>query len=50
MTYLLTYIYKYILIFLIVNRGFTKSVQGNPDEARAARYVLKDYTSVTIKN
>jgi len=28
-----------------INRGFTKSVQGNPDEARAARYVLKDYTS-----
>jgi len=28
-----------------INRGFTKSVQGNPDEARAARYVLKDYTA-----
>lgn len=25
------------------SRGYTKSGQGNPDEARAARYVLKDY-------
>lgn len=24
-------------------RGFTKSSQGNPDEARASRHVLKDY-------
>ncbi|KAJ3012008.1 UNVERIFIED_CONTAM: hypothetical protein HDU68_001415 [Siphonaria sp. JEL0065] len=26
-----------------VNRGFKKSGQGNPDEARAARIILKDY-------
>jgi len=24
-------------------RGFTRAGQGNPDEARAARYILKDY-------
>jgi large subunit GTPase 1 len=28
---------------IIVARGFAKSVQGNPDEARASRYILKDY-------
>ena len=26
-----------------VARGFARSGQGNPDEARAARYILKDY-------
>jgi large subunit GTPase 1 len=26
-------------------RGFTKSGQGNPDESRAARHVLKDYVN-----
>jgi large subunit GTPase 1 len=26
-----------------LSRGFTKAGQGNPDESRAARYVLKDY-------
>ncbi|KAI8802607.1 hypothetical protein BJ742DRAFT_538517 [Cladochytrium replicatum] len=26
-----------------IARGFRKSYQGNPDEARAARYMLKDY-------
>ncbi|KAI0229998.1 hypothetical protein L0F63_002613 [Massospora cicadina] len=26
-----------------VSRGYTKSSEGNPDEARAARYILKDY-------
>lgn len=26
-----------------VARGFTRAGQGNPDEARAARYILKDY-------
>ena len=26
-------------------RGFTKSGQGNPDESRAARYILKDYVN-----
>ena len=28
-----------------VARGYTKSSQGNPDESRAARYILKDYVS-----
>lgn len=26
-----------------VSRGYTKSSEGNPDEARAARYILKDF-------
>ncbi|KAI8818060.1 uncharacterized protein EV422DRAFT_622247 [Fimicolochytrium jonesii] len=34
-----------LLISYAVARGFTKSSQGNPDEARAARYILKDYVS-----
>jgi len=28
-----------------IARGFTKSSQGNPDESRAARYILKDYVN-----
>ncbi|KAJ3312943.1 hypothetical protein HDV04_002600 [Boothiomyces sp. JEL0838] len=28
-----------------IARGFAKSSQGNPDEARAARYILKDYVN-----
>ncbi|EGF80335.1 hypothetical protein BATDEDRAFT_1375, partial [Batrachochytrium dendrobatidis JAM81] len=28
-----------------VARGYTKASQGNPDEARAARYILKDYVN-----
>ena len=28
-----------------VARGFMRSGQGNPDEARAARYILKDYVN-----
>jgi large subunit GTPase 1 len=28
-----------------VGRGYTKSGQGNPDEARSARYILKDYVN-----
>lgn len=28
-----------------VARGYTRSGQGNPDEARAARYILKDYVN-----
>jgi hypothetical protein len=27
------------------SRGYTKSGQGNPDESRAARYILKDYVA-----
>lgn len=34
------------LIAYAVARGFTKAGQGNPDESRAARYVLKDYVNV----
>jgi large subunit GTPase 1 len=26
-----------------IARGYTKASQGNPDESRAARYILKDY-------
>lgn len=28
-----------------VARGFTRAGQGNPDEARAARFILKDYVN-----
>ncbi|KAJ3077453.1 hypothetical protein HK102_005224 [Quaeritorhiza haematococci] len=28
-----------------IARGYTRAVQGNPDESRAARYVLKDYVN-----
>ncbi|KAL9000016.1 MAG: hypothetical protein Q9169_001261 [Polycauliona sp. 2 TL-2023] len=34
-----------ILIAYAVGRGFTKTGQGQPDESRAARYILKDYVS-----
>ncbi|TPX37708.1 hypothetical protein SmJEL517_g00537 [Synchytrium microbalum] len=30
---------------LAAARGYKKAVQGNPDEARAARYVLKDFVN-----
>ena len=32
----------------VVARGFTRSGQGNPDEARAARYILKDYVNAKL--
>lgn len=32
----------------LVGRGFTRAGQGNPDEARAARYVLKDYVNAKL--
>lgn len=32
----------------VVARGYTRSGQGNPDEARAARYVLKDYVNAKL--
>ena len=35
------------LIAYAVARGFTKAGQGNPDESRAARYILKDYVNVS---
>lgn len=34
-----------ILVAYAVARGFTKTGQGQPDESRAARYILKDYVS-----
>ncbi len=34
-----------ILIAYATARGFTKTGQGQPDESRAARYILKDYVS-----
>ncbi|KAI8916506.1 ribosome biogenesis GTPase Lsg1 [Powellomyces hirtus] len=34
-----------LLVAYALSRGFTKASQGNPDEARAARYILKDYVS-----
>lgn len=32
----------------VVARGYARSGQGNPDEARAARYVLKDYVNAKL--
>ena len=34
-----------ILVAYAVARGFAKTGQGQPDESRAARYILKDYVS-----
>ncbi|KAI9791954.1 MAG: hypothetical protein M1816_003223 [Peltula sp. TS41687] len=34
-----------LLIAYATARGFTKTGQGQPDESRAARYVLKDYVN-----
>ena len=34
--------------FWSVARGFARSGQGNPDEARAARYILKDYVNAKL--
>ncbi|KAI6031596.1 P-loop containing nucleoside triphosphate hydrolase protein [Pisolithus microcarpus] len=34
-----------LLVAYASARGFMRSGQGNPDEARAARYILKDYVS-----
>ncbi|KAJ1657173.1 hypothetical protein IWQ61_003376 [Dispira simplex] len=34
-----------LLVAYAVARGFTRSGQGNPDESRAARYILKDYVN-----
>ncbi|KAG6336135.1 hypothetical protein ID866_2945 [Astraeus odoratus] len=33
------------LVAYAIARGFMRSGQGNPDEARAARYILKDYVN-----
>ncbi|KAI0005568.1 P-loop containing nucleoside triphosphate hydrolase protein [Russula compacta] len=37
-----------LLIPYAIARGFTRSGQGNPDEARAARYILKDYVNAKL--
>lgn len=37
-----------LLTCVPVGRGFTRSGQGNPDEARAARYILKDYVNAKL--
>ncbi|KAL4069761.1 hypothetical protein V8B97DRAFT_2024463 [Scleroderma yunnanense] len=34
-----------LLVPYAIARGFMRSGQGNPDEARAARYILKDYVN-----
>ena len=34
-----------LLTTYAIARGYTKSSQGNPDESRAARYILKDYVN-----
>ncbi|KAG7450705.1 P-loop containing nucleoside triphosphate hydrolase protein [Guyanagaster necrorhizus] len=36
------------LIAYAIARGFMRSGQGNPDEARSARYVLKDYVNAKL--
>ncbi|KAK7064371.1 p-loop containing nucleoside triphosphate hydrolase protein [Favolaschia claudopus] len=36
------------LIAYAIGRGYTRSGQGNPDEARAARYVMKDYINAKL--
>ncbi|OCH94716.1 P-loop containing nucleoside triphosphate hydrolase protein [Obba rivulosa] len=36
------------LITYAIARGFTRSGQGNPDEARAARFILKDYVNAKL--
>ncbi|KAI0715376.1 P-loop containing nucleoside triphosphate hydrolase protein [Earliella scabrosa] len=37
-----------LLVAHAIARGFTRSGQGNPDEARAARYILKDYVNAKL--
>ncbi|KAJ7706371.1 P-loop containing nucleoside triphosphate hydrolase protein [Mycena rosella] len=36
------------LISYAIARGYTRSGQGNPDEARSARYIMKDYVNAKI--
>ncbi|KAH9948163.1 P-loop containing nucleoside triphosphate hydrolase protein [Amylocystis lapponica] len=36
------------LIAYAIGRGFMRSGQGNPDEARSARYILKDYVNAKL--
>ncbi|KAI1789785.1 P-loop containing nucleoside triphosphate hydrolase protein [Ganoderma leucocontextum] len=37
-----------LLVAYAIARGFTRSGQGNPDEAHAARYILKDYVNAKL--
>ncbi|KAA1471574.1 P-loop containing nucleoside triphosphate hydrolase protein [Dentipellis sp. KUC8613] len=37
-----------LLITYAIARGFTRSGQGNPDEARSARVILKDYVNAKL--
>ncbi|KAI0720012.1 P-loop containing nucleoside triphosphate hydrolase protein [Cerioporus squamosus] len=37
-----------LLVAYAIARGFTRAGQGNPDEARAARYILKDYVNAKL--
>lgn len=37
-----------LLIAYAIARGYMRSSQGNPDEARAARYILKDYVNAKL--
>ncbi|KAJ4485937.1 P-loop containing nucleoside triphosphate hydrolase protein [Lentinula aciculospora] len=37
-----------LLVAYAIARGYTRSGQGNPDEARAARYILKDYVNAKL--
>ncbi|KAJ3734647.1 P-loop containing nucleoside triphosphate hydrolase protein [Lentinula guzmanii] len=37
-----------ILVAYAIARGYARSGQGNPDEARAARYILKDYVNAKL--
>ncbi|KAH9898170.1 P-loop containing nucleoside triphosphate hydrolase protein [Cubamyces lactineus] len=37
-----------LLVAYAIARGFMRSGQGNPDEARAARYILKDYVNAKL--
>ncbi|KAF9270034.1 P-loop containing nucleoside triphosphate hydrolase protein [Marasmius fiardii PR-910] len=37
-----------LLVAYAIARGYMRSGQGNPDEARAARYILKDYVNAKL--
>ncbi|KZV93783.1 putative LSG1-large-subunit GTPase [Exidia glandulosa HHB12029] len=37
-----------LLVAYAIARGFARAGQGNPDESRAARYVLKDYVNAKL--
>lgn len=36
------------MLLVSVARGYMRAGQGNPDEARAARYILKDYVNAKL--